>query len=360
MTGTKISKSVKDEYQQLLDQQKPGAAIKLMREEKGISLEQITRETLIPEWKLSDLENDVYEGLGATIFVMGYMRKVARILDIEADALITAFGHDPSRTQEGEPVLLDPEEQKAAKAAAVTAIGQRKKPVAINLPGPAAVAVLLLIIVVIALWMKYFGEDAQELNRMPESAETLTEPAQSDSGGSANTDEVDLKQADEVEKSDGSTDSLPVKPPSVDNNEGGIVGSADADVEPPGVSQTTLGPQTTSGIQTTANNQISGSVPTVDAARIDDADAAGSDLPDGEQLISVVFSDDCWIQITDAMGKVLIAELRRTGDNLQLFGVAPFHVMLGNARAADISYNGETVHFSPAPGRDTLRLTVGD
>ena len=43
-----------------------------------------------------------------------------------------------------------------------------------------------------------------------------------------------------------------------------------------------------------------------------------------------------------------------------LEGVAPFEVMLGNVRAAQLQLNGEPVTLIPNGNRKTLRTTVGD
>ena len=66
------------------------------------------------------------------------------------------------------------------------------------------------------------------------------------------------------------------------------------------------------------------------------------------------------MEVTDATGKALIARLATSGDNLQLFGQAPFQVVLGNAPAVAVIFNGEAVDAAPAARRKFKRLTVGE
>ena len=70
------------------------------------------------------------------------------------------------------------------------------------------------------------------------------------------------------------------------------------------------------------------------------------------------FIEDCWLKITDSDGKVLFADTRYKGDNLQLFGQAPFDILLGNARGVTLSLNGSPVEFSVQQHRRTLKFSV--
>jgi cytoskeleton protein RodZ len=68
--------------------------------------------------------------------------------------------------------------------------------------------------------------------------------------------------------------------------------------------------------------------------------------------ISLTFTDECWVEVSDASGDVLVADLQRVGSNLLLQGQVPFYVKLGNAPAAKIELNGKEIAIVPAT--DTL------
>jgi len=70
------------------------------------------------------------------------------------------------------------------------------------------------------------------------------------------------------------------------------------------------------------------------------------------------FSDDCWVSVKDANGESLFAQLQSSSDNLQLSGIAPFDIQLGNARVATLRVNGEPFSIPVRSGRKTLRFTV--
>lgn len=81
--------------------------------------------------------------------------------------------------------------------------------------------------------------------------------------------------------------------------------------------------------------------------------------PARARVVKVQFVADCWTQVTDANGKVLVSALKRKGDSLELAGKAPLELRLGFARGAQVSYNGQPVDVTPFVRGETARLKVG-
>jgi cytoskeleton protein RodZ len=79
----------------------------------------------------------------------------------------------------------------------------------------------------------------------------------------------------------------------------------------------------------------------------------------GEGLVQFDFSADCWTQITDANGRVLVSAVKRKGETLQVAGKAPLEVRLGFARGAQLSYNGAPVNLRNVTSGGTARVTLG-
>lgn len=90
------------------------------------------------------------------------------------------------------------------------------------------------------------------------------------------------------------------------------------------------------------------------------ADAAETPLQAGEGRVSIGFSADCWTQVADASGKVLISTLKRKGDTLSVVGKAPLSLILGDASAASVSFNGNAVDLSGYSRGNVARLKVGE
>jgi cytoskeleton protein RodZ len=79
----------------------------------------------------------------------------------------------------------------------------------------------------------------------------------------------------------------------------------------------------------------------------------------GEALVNLQFTADCWTQLTDANGKVLLSALKRRGDSVELVGKAPLELRLGYARGAVVLVNGQPVDVASAIHGETARLKLG-
>ena len=72
------------------------------------------------------------------------------------------------------------------------------------------------------------------------------------------------------------------------------------------------------------------------------------------------FSNDCWVEVKDAEGKVLISSLKRANSSESLSGPAPFAITLGNAPAARLTLDGQPIDKAVyVPRRGTVsRFTL--
>lgn len=80
---------------------------------------------------------------------------------------------------------------------------------------------------------------------------------------------------------------------------------------------------------------------------------------DGQMLMLVTFSGDCWTEISDASGRRLLFALGQDGQTVELSGTAPFNVLFGNPDHVSVRVDGEdfALPATSRPGR-ALRLTI--
>jgi cytoskeleton protein RodZ len=87
--------------------------------------------------------------------------------------------------------------------------------------------------------------------------------------------------------------------------------------------------------------------------------AVDATLADGESRLTLVYSGDCWTEISDATGRRLLFDMGRSGRTVELTGRAPFSVLLGNVDNVDVSVNGRDYPITTTnPGGRTARLTI--
>jgi cytoskeleton protein RodZ len=86
---------------------------------------------------------------------------------------------------------------------------------------------------------------------------------------------------------------------------------------------------------------------------------AGFEGVAGDEMLQFRFSGDCWVEIRDGNDELIYADLRGDGDSLDLNGLPPFTITLGDATVVELRYQGEPVVITPRRGRVLARFTVG-
>lgn len=79
----------------------------------------------------------------------------------------------------------------------------------------------------------------------------------------------------------------------------------------------------------------------------------------GNDTLEFYFHDECWVEVSDANGDVLVTELKMKDTQLILKGQSPFDLKLGNAPAVSLKLNDEAVNLVPALGTNVLTIKVG-
>lgn len=78
-----------------------------------------------------------------------------------------------------------------------------------------------------------------------------------------------------------------------------------------------------------------------------------------ERVLQFAFDDDCWTEVRDHEGNRLMYELAREGTVRNIEGVPPFSVLLGNAQAVHLKYDGEIFNFNQFVRQNVARFQLG-
>ena len=74
--------------QNVTQEMSPGALLKKAREAKKLSQEQIAKQLRLSLQWIENIENDDYSRAAAIIYVRGYLRSYARLVDVSADLVM--------------------------------------------------------------------------------------------------------------------------------------------------------------------------------------------------------------------------------------------------------------------------------
>lgn len=292
----------------------PGAMIREARERAHVSIEDLASQIKLARHTLEALERDDFSQLLEPVYVRGYYRKCAKVLNLSENELIDAYHGLATPKQPMTPSKL--------RLASGTELGSDNRlPVAMSV-----VFVIIAIFVCTVIWNTRSTTPPPVLSvpvappPMPASTTTAEGDATSPtaSGDPAATSTV------------GTTDTAAAATPAT----------------------TTADPASTVSAPHSNPAATPATAPAQPAGT-----AAVASGPTG--AVTLAFTATSWVSIEDASGKTLLNGLLHAGDSRVLSGVLPLKVFLGNAPAVTVQYEGQTVDVSKRVAENlTVRFTL--
>ena len=332
----------------------PGETLRQARESNGWSLAEVALKLNLTVNSLSNLEAGAFDKLPGHTFARGYIRAYAKLLGMDQTVLVQQFDQSTGTDSQG---------------SNVHSLGRIEEPVRVSHTILRIVSLLLLIAVIgggFVWWQDQTSSRTKDLTSLaPEHVEVegadgttqihpLDEPEDQAvaQGQAEGTTALALPQAETSTEAPAAAESVaPTAPtPAAPAHSTAPVVAAPAHSTAPAVT-TPLSPAPTAPVVSTppASASVTPTIPPATAA----APVAG------QGQVQLQFTADCWTQVTDGTGKVLLSGLKRKGENVSVSGKPPFSVRLGFARGAQVSYNGQVVDVAPFTSGETARLKLG-
>lgn len=292
----------------------PGAHLRSVREQRGLSLHQVAVELHVSDFILEALERGDYPVLGGAVFVRGHLRNYARALGVPEAEVLSLY------------------EQGQNKLAAPTLVTQHTggiNPRAREWYMRAATGGVLLVLVVLAVswWQRRPEERPQPLANQSQS-EALPAAASSVPVPLA----TDLASNQLAGQQDATRLSTPLAPPPVKAASAPLPRVQHEDHKP-----------APAPVQAPTRQVVTGT------------GAAG-----GLTHAKFSLNSASWIEVYDAGGKRLYYDLAPAGDTLDLSGSGPLQVFLGNAPGVSIELNGTPFDIKAYSRPDnTARFKLG-
>ncbi|MEW7980056.1 MAG: RodZ domain-containing protein [Candidatus Sedimenticola endophacoides] len=355
--------------------QGPGAELRRQREARELDVAQAAAMLHLSQGMLAALEADDYEKLPGAVFVQGYLRKYAKLLEIPAEPLLEAFGRvRPSEKRVNFQVAHTNQEVRSSDAPvrlvsrlivlAVLVLGLTwwygylapgglgdggESPVQARTgeeePGTPALAA------VGALSPESMGDPVGPL--LPVSPEAVTPPLEeAPEGRSAqlmSTPDAPAPQPPAIEPE---SQQEPQQEPTGEALAPSPEAQAPAPVSPGPVPVTPAASDSPS-----APLPVDAPEPAmVEPGRTPEPAPAEPQAPPVE--ISLLFSGESWVSIRDASGGFQIRGLVAKESRRVLGGEAPYNVVLGNANQVEIRIGGQPWDFSRYIKGNVARFTL--
>lgn len=275
------------------------------RQAKGLSLDYVAEKLKLSVHQVEAIESEDFSHLPAPVFVRGFVRNYARLVGLDANAMLVALDLEQK-----------PTEQLTAPSEGVRLEGSRvRKWLLVPL-----ILLLLFMILVAALyaWLSQ-GEDA--LVTMQESAQAVAPVAEV----------VPLPLPATAPPAPAEQTTAPGSPaPQTD-------ATADQATPQPAPAQP---PLAAPAVPPSPESQAARPAPA----------ASGS-------VLRFRVEDDAWIQVVDGAGQ-RFSRLVRAGSTETLRGAPPFKLVVGNAAQVKLDYNDHAIDLTPFIGEKVARLTL--
>lgn len=274
-----------------------GEVLARARRAREISIQEIAKDLHLDEFKVRALEQNRFDALGAPVFAKGYLRKYAELVGVPVDDIVADY-YRLNRSVGAPPLVT-----------------KRSDPMRDPSPVPwlALLALVLLGGVAVVWWFASRSENSDGQSAAPSGS---VRPAD---------DEVELPAGPDLAEA-GDTNS-PTLAADVADEEQSAAESAE--------SSRTLdepAPAATGGSQQAAA---------------------------GEFALRLVFSGDCWTEVTDTAGSRLYFGLGTAGNEVSVAGEPPLNVLLGDSGNVAVFVNGVAYPIPPSARRgQTARLTL--
>lgn len=77
-----------------------------------------------------------------------------------------------------------------------------------------------------------------------------------------------------------------------------------------------------------------------------------------KKSLVLAFADNCWVEVFDANGKLLLSGIKTTGDKYKLSGEPPFRVVLGVPSVVHLTYEGKKIDLRGHPAGRVARFNL--
>ncbi len=294
----------------------PGHLLRQAREEQGLSQKETARDLHLTSKVINAIEEDDFELIPSFVFARGYIRSYARHLGLDGQALVAEFD-----------LAYGVPNNSAKPMSAIRKGVQQSKPGDTWVKLISIVFVVGLVAASIVWWQSQNGSQM-----LPQLSSGAAQELPSD----ALVEDLDADDADLdlllLSTNESEVDAIVPEAESIIESEEAQVVVVEPVVDPVANAATEQAPK-----------------------EVTDAVVL---LPNQAQLV-MVFDKDCWVEIKDANGKMVLSDLYSAGDTIEQVITAPIEVLLGRSSGvATMTFDGRTIDLKPHTRKDIARLTL--
>ena len=326
----------------------PGHLLREAREERGYSQKEAARDLHLTSKVIDALEESNFDIISSSLFARGYIRSYARHLGLDGQALVAEFD-----------AIYGVPNQNKKPMAGIHQLGQQSKPGDTWVKLISIIFVIGLVVASVLWWQHQNGGSMlQRLNKVTLS-DTAADLVVESLGEDDNSSDMGLLAANPSEVgttvSDDQTAATEAPVQALDVAE--IV--AVKPVVTALSEAVSVSPEMSDVSDSSALNPEIIAVPAVAQTEESTGAADVAALGPNEALLMMAFDKDCWVEIKDGNGKMILSDLYASGSTIEQVVTAPIEILLGRSSGVtQMTFNGEVIDLKPHTRKDIARLTL--
>ena len=312
-----------------------GARLRRLREEKGLSQDDVVAQLNLKKATIQALEQDDFDTLPAPVFVQGYLKSYAKLLGVAEQEIISAY--QSIRPEKKVDVSLS---KPPAKKEVHSGHGVVK--------GVSWFLAIGLIVLVAIWWSSESDFEPAPESPLVDEVTTESDIQQPEIIDAAPTEPEAIVEKEEIE-SDEQMASVPATVPV-------IVSEPERETRPmpelvPDAETESISPaeQGTEAVELVIQESVE---PEAEMPQVEAESSAA------EWRIVLEFLGPCWTNIRDANNKGRIVGNMEQGMIRVLEGPAPFSVVLGDTSMVKMTINGEAFDLKPYSRQKVAKFTL--
>lgn len=345
------------------------------RQAKNLSQQDVADKLFLTVTYIRYIDEGRFHKIPKPAFTRGYLRSYARIVGVSGDEVVKCFDKASSNSQFEPDSLRNVTEEEVGPATFTGPVAQT------GFIGLAGVGLLIFLV----WWLTPSEEGIDDLVTTAQSdisnidadvraadSSIRVEAADPVSAGLTDPSErVVQPDSASIESSQqsvsGDSSAQQPTPAAVGGTDvaSSILDDAPASIEPSTVEQTTV-ERSTEQSSAAVELPVDGDASTTLQSEVTfDRYQEGEHqiitvLANGEDHLRFTFVDECWLEVEDAEGNALYGDLNHASDIVDIYGQAPFKILIGRAQSVTLLFNDQPFDLVPHIENDTSKLVVGN
>ncbi len=352
----------------IIEDETAGSQLKAAREAVNMTIEQAAERLHLLRETVIALEEEDTSKLPSRVFTLGYLKNYARILDLPESHFQGLFNEELYESTE-----IRSLQQPRAPELRI----RRRQPVA---AGHLFVKLItaLIVIALIALpllWWKGVIElpDLSSVPFFPTTEKQESDETSGDGGSetlSLSIGDEPLAQTESLQNETAEADDR-LKESDDDNvlelslgteaddttTEDDTTTQAENDND---ISTDTAEASAETSVESSILPQTTGMTAVSDDVVVVETDSSAETQTGSEHKVTLDFSGNCWVNVNDAEGKIVLFGDIPAGSSKTLEGKAPFTFVLGNAEKVKVSIDGRAYDIAPHMKGGVARFSLGE